>query len=198
VKLSQRHFAHLGLGSAIALIILSFASLLLTPRFQSIVTPAEVGAPAPEFALRDTDGRLVELDALRGRDIVLCFTSSHCPKSAAYNDRIHALARKYAGDDRVSFFAINVDHDATPVEVRVDAKVINRPFPTLLDERGQVAARYVPKCSPEMVVIDSAGMLRYRGPFDDNIAQGHVTQTICADTLRAILSDPTLPLANAR
>ena len=36
------------------------------------------------------------------------------------------------------------------------------------------------------------------GPFDDNIAESRVTQTICADTLRTILSDPTLPLANAR
>jgi thioredoxin-dependent peroxiredoxin len=35
--------------------------------------PLPVGAPAPEFALRDQDGTLVTLSTLRGRNVVLVF-----------------------------------------------------------------------------------------------------------------------------
>ncbi len=35
--------------------------------------PLKVGSPAPPFKLKDQDGNLVELDKLRGKNVILVF-----------------------------------------------------------------------------------------------------------------------------
>ena len=106
--------------------------------------------------------------------------------------RIEALAHRYRNDPRVRFIAINVDPDVDPLEVRVDAKVVGRSFPTLIDSKSEVAMRYSIKSTPQVAVIDPQGTLRYRGPCDNG------TQNYCSDILASLLANPELAFANSK
>jgi peroxiredoxin len=158
---------------------------------------AEPGNPAPAFKLRDIDGRALTTDDLRGTVTVLYFTSTHCPDSAAYHPRVHALAHRYRNDTRVKFFAVNVDPTPDPLTIRVDAKIVGRSFPTLVDDKAQVAAAYSIKKTPEIAVIGPNGTLRYRGPFDDSAIESQVHQRYVADTIARLVNNPELVFANA-
>ena len=41
--------------------------------------PAELGKPAPDFSLVDTDGKTVKLSSLRGKTVVLEWFNPDCP-----------------------------------------------------------------------------------------------------------------------
>ena len=196
MRVPPRWQAQFGLAAAIILGIASMATIFARPRFEKPLAFAEPGTVAPEFKLHDADGRALSLFDLRGQAAVLYFTSVHCPDCAAYNARIEKLAKRYASDARVKFIAIDIDPDIEPVEVRVDAKVVGRSFPTLIDAKGEVASRYSVKNTPQVAVIDPQGTLRYRGPFDDSITESAVTQHSCADTLATLLANRELTFAS--
>ena len=61
-----------------------------------------------------------------------------------------------------------------------------------------MAARYSAFPRPFLIVIDSRGQVRYRGPFDDNRDSAFVTQNFCADALRDVLGAPTETIASLR
>jgi protein SCO1 len=75
-------------------------------RFEGAALPA--GVPAPDFALRDQDGRLVTARSLRGRPAVVTFLYTHCKDTCP----ITAQQVKGALDDLrrpVPAIAISVD-----------------------------------------------------------------------------------------
>jgi hypothetical protein len=93
----------------------------------------------------------------------------------------------------VRFLALNQDvgparrHDDREVRVRV--AWLDRPFPTLVDTDSAVAARLGVRVTPTVVVLDAAGAVRYRGPFDDSRDPAAVRHPFAADALRAVLDD---------
>ena len=195
--LSPRRTAQLGLAAAITVAVLSLTALVIRPlTARESLGFAEPGSPAPAFKLADAEGRTLDLHDLRGKVAILYFTSIHCPASVAYNQRVEALARRYKSDPRVRFFAINIDRNADPQAVRVDAKIVGRTFPTLCDTKSEVATLYSVKSTPQIAIIDPTGALRYRGPFDDNASEGSVTHRYVADTLATILAHAEFALAH--
>jgi peroxiredoxin len=193
---SPRRTAQFGLASAITLFIAAMATMFLRPLFdQRPVAFAEPGNPAPFFSLHDPEGRSITLDDLRGSVAVLYFTSVNCPNCGAYNARIESLALRYRNDPRVRFVAVNIDPAADPLQIRVDAKVIGRTFPTVIDDRSFAATAYSIKSTPQLAVIAPTGILRYRGPFDDNAFESKVKDHYVADTLASLLNNSELAAA---
>jgi len=98
-----------------------------------------VGAPAPDFALPDQDGRTRSLAEFRGKWLALYFyprdDTPGCTRQAcAFRDDWSKLA---ALDAQVVGVSVN------DVESHLDfAKEHNLPFPLLADVGGAVAARY--------------------------------------------------------
>src|SRR5712664_2933981 len=68
----------------------------------------KIGDPTPTFtSLPGVDGKTHSLADFKDRDVlVIAITSNECIVSIAYEDRIIALAKKYAG--KVAFVAISV------------------------------------------------------------------------------------------
>jgi peroxiredoxin len=206
------------MGAALVVMALSAAVLLWMPRHRRAIAVADVGTAAPDFQLRDLSGRLVKLSDFRGQAVVLYFGSLQYMRSAdlrsaglrsadlgtaGYNGRVHQLARRYAADERVQFLALNVTR---PGEARVESEAVRRdaertgrPFPTLLDDRGAVAARYsaTPAEIPMVVVIDARGRVSYRGPIDDDRDIAFATRSYCAEALRELLGAPGASLAKS-
>jgi cytochrome oxidase Cu insertion factor (SCO1/SenC/PrrC family) len=204
--LSPRRRAQLGLAAAFAVLALSASTLLLVPRYSRPIAAADVGTVAPDFRLNDTDGRPVALSSYRGQAVVLFFGSLHSPQTADYNDRIDELARRYAADSRVKFLAVDVptaDDAATAPEdaaldrlrVRVDANIVGRPFPTLVDDHASIATRYSARDMPLFVVIDPKGVVAYRGSFDNSQDVAFATKPFLSNALADVLGAPSSAVA---
>ena len=81
------------------------------------VTPLELGAPAPDFALPGVDGQTYRLaDFASAKVLVVLFTCNHCPTAQAYDDRIVQLHADFKGRG-VALVAISPND---PLAVRLD------------------------------------------------------------------------------
>src|SRR4051812_2268984 len=71
---------------------------------------AEIGKPAPEFALTSPNGKSYSLANAREGEkaTVVMFIATQCPVSNAYNERMVRLAQDYA-PKKVRFLGINAN-----------------------------------------------------------------------------------------
>ena len=190
---ASRRIAQTGLAAA-GLVMVSCLGILYahTPRNAPVVIAAPTGGIAPPFRLQDLHGQPYDSSTLRGKAVVMFFSSVHCPTCGDYQDRVRDLARQYAGDSRVQFLAMNQDVSAGDqqrlLEVRVLAKVGAVPFPTLLDVGAKTAQRFGAKPA-QFAVLDAHGVVRYLGGFDDSVDATKVTRQYVADELRRVLDD---------
>lgn len=132
-----------------------------------------IGAPAPDFSLPGVDGGSYSLASFKDKPVVIVmFTCNHCPYVQAYEDRLIAIQRDYAGRG-VALVAINAndltlhpEDDFPRMVERARAKRYN--FPYLRDETQQTAEAYGALYTPEVFLLDSDRRLRYTGGIDDN------------------------------
>ena len=128
-----------------------------------------IGEKAPLFALPDTGGSLIGIDGAAATVVV--FTCNHCPYALAWHERIIDVARDYAGHG-VRMMAINPnDAERYPRDSleRMRERVQRGEFngvPYLRDESQEVARGYDAKTTPDVFLLDSGGVLRYRGAPD--------------------------------
>ena len=129
---------------------------------------AELGQPAPDFNLPDTNG---QQHGPGQETTAVVFTCNHCPYAIAWHERILDAARDYA-DRGVRFLLVNPnDAERYPrdsldaMKRRVDSDG-GWPAPYLRDESQEVARAYGAKTTPDVFVLDRERRLRYRGAPD--------------------------------
>ena len=134
---------------------------------------AEVGKPAPDFALKDLDGKEVRLSSFKGKTVVLEWFNPGCP----FVDKSHTKgslkdAAKRHSKSGVVWLAINSGAPGKQghgVEAnREAAKKYGMEHPILVDESGAVGNTYGATNTPHMYVIDDKGTLVYRGAIDNS------------------------------
>ncbi|HEX9741706.1 MAG TPA: thioredoxin family protein [Nitrospiraceae bacterium] len=157
--------------------------------------PLTIGDPAPPFTLPGTDGRTHSLDGLSGKPVlVVVFSCNHCPYVQAYEDRMAAIQRDYAGRG-VQLVAINSNDDVHYPEDSFEqmvarAKAKGFEFLYLRDASQEVARAYGATHTPQLFVFDRDRTLRYTGKIDDNWQNpGAVTRRYLRDAIDALLSD---------
>lgn len=156
-----------------------------------------IGLPAPDFSLTDTTGKAHSLKAYRGRIAVIGFMSVTCPISNDYNDRIRSIAQDYAKSN-VAFLGINSNFDE-PVSAVSDHADKNRlTFPMLKDIDNRVADAYGAERTPELFVIDPAGVLRYHGRIDNSRDLRRVKRNDLRGALDEMLAGKPVSVAQAR
>jgi peroxiredoxin len=130
-----------------------------------------IGDRAPTFVLPDTAGAFHEPDGAPATVVV--FTCNHCPYALAWHDRLISVAAGYA-DRGVRMLAINPnDSDRYPADATdaMRARVEDGEFagvPYLRDESQDVARAYDARTTPDVFVLDAAGIIRYRGAPDSD------------------------------
>jgi peroxiredoxin len=152
----------------------------------------QIGDPAPEFELPDTDGNRWTVPDGGAPATVVVFTCNHCPYALAWHDRILEAARDYA-DRGVRFLAINPnDAERYPrdsLQAMKDRVAAERwPLPYLRDETQEVAHAYGAKTTPDVFVLDSAGALRYRGAPDGDYDDPGQNASWLREALDAVLA----------
>ena len=134
---------------------------------------AEVGKPAPDFALPDLDGKVHRLSDLKGKVVVLEWFNPGCPFVVASHTRgslVDAAAR--AGKDGVVWLAVNSGapgkqgHGAAAN--REAARRWGMSHPILLDESGATGKAYGATNTPHLFVVAKDGTLAYRGAVDNS------------------------------
>jgi peroxiredoxin len=130
------------------------------------------GAKAPPFSLPDLDGKAVSLEQFKGRTVVLEWHNPNCPFVVKhYNSaNMPGLQAKYG--KQVVWLAVNSthpNHTDFMSSAKLKAWISERkaqPMHYLLDPDGKVGKAYGAKTTPQMVVIDPTGNVRYHGAID--------------------------------
>jgi peroxiredoxin len=121
---------------------------------------------------------------------VVCFLGTECPLAKLYGPRLAALAREYA-DQGVAFVGINANPQDSLEEIWAAADRAGIGFPLLKDARQQVALALGATRTPEVIVVDAVGRIRYRGRIDDQYAPGVARPEPTAHHLRDALRQLT-------
>jgi len=111
---------------------------------------------APSFVLPDLSGKVVRMDDLRGKVVVLNLWATWCPPCIDEMPTLEALTKKMVGRDFV-LLAISEDETSGKVGPWIDKHGFT--FPVLLDERGQVGADLGITGYPETFIIDRTGRI---------------------------------------
>jgi peroxiredoxin len=138
----------------------------------SLETPVcDFGAPAPDFALPGTDGRVWTLADCRGeKGTLVMFICNHCPYVKAVLDRIVRDARELGTFGIRTVAIMSNDPTEYPEDSFENMQRIAAerafPFPYLLDGTQEVAKAYGAVCTPDFFGYDAGLGLQYRGRLD--------------------------------
>lgn len=117
----------------------------------------EIGAQAPDFALRDLRGNEVRLSEYRGKTVLLTFWATWCGpcrlEMPAFEDRYQELK-----DD--GFIVLGVNYDEPVEDVRTFRDELGLSFPLLLDPGGSVQRLYRIRGYPSSIFVDPQGVVR--------------------------------------
>ncbi|MDQ3338854.1 MAG: redoxin family protein [Myxococcota bacterium] len=132
-----------------------------------------VGSPAPDFTLKDLEGKEVSLASFKGKTVVLEWFNPGCPfvKKAHGAGSLVDTAQRHAASG-VVWLAINSGgpgKQGNEVKLNVDsAKTWKMAHPILRDESGTVGKAYGATNTPHIFVINSTGTVVYGGAIDNS------------------------------
>ena len=148
---------------------------MLTSGCVSILLTAMLGWPPPAtadvgpvaFKLQDFRGAWHRLEDVReSKAVVVAFLGVDCPMASLYAPRLAELARTYESKG-VAFFGIDANQQDAPSALSRFAQEHDLPFPFLKDVGNELADRLGVDRTPEVFVLDSGRVVRYRGRVDD-------------------------------
>jgi peroxiredoxin len=113
----------------------------------------KAGTAAPEFRLPRLDGGELALSQLRGRPVLLVFSSPHCGPCNALAPKLQKFHRKHAVLELVMISRESLD------ENRAKAKEHGLTFPVVLQEQWEVSRAYAYFATPVAYLIDPAGVI---------------------------------------
>jgi thiol-disulfide isomerase/thioredoxin len=138
-----------------------------------------------------------------GKASVLFFISSDCPISNSYAPEIQHLCGDYgARGVNCSLIYEDVGMDASSMQKHLQ-EYRYAGIPAIIDGRRQIANRARATVTPEAVVVDGRGEIRYRGRIDNFYADlGKPRQQVTArdlrDALDAVLAGRMVPHPETR
>ncbi|MFT3998000.1 MAG: redoxin domain-containing protein [Asticcacaulis sp.] len=134
---------------------------------------ARPGAPAPEFTATDVNGKAVKLSSFKGKTVVIDWANYQCPfdKMHYESGNIPALQSAYKAKGVVwltvhSSAPGKQGYHAPEALKAENARVKNAASYVLTDYDGKLARLYDAKTTPQIYVIDKAGVLQYNGAID--------------------------------
>lgn len=118
-----------------------------------------VSGKAPDFKLKDREGREVSLAALRGKVVFVNFWATWCGPCREEMPWLQELARSVLPSDAV-FLAISVDEDWAPIDGFLGPSP--KRYRVLLDADSSVARSFGTTQFPESFIIGRDGELIYK------------------------------------
>lgn len=158
--------------SIFSTLVLSLALLIFQPSAHAL----DVGVSAPDFSLPDSDNKIVSLESLKGKVVVLEWFNKGCPFVQKHykNGDMQQLQKLYKAKG-VAWVLINSTNPShrdflNPEQTKALLKEWNITDAVVLtDSTGEVGKLYQAKSTPHMYVIDTEGKLRYQGAIDNDV-----------------------------
>ena len=139
-----------------------------------ILQNPNVDEQAPSFSGINSYGDQINLSDFIGQPVILEWTNHECPYVAKhYSENNMQDVQKRAQDE--GFVWLSIISSTPGDQGHVDKATANsltksrNAYPThvLLDESGEIGMKYGAKTTPHMYMIDSSGVLKYKGAIDD-------------------------------
>ena len=158
----------------ISLVLFSFTTDSSTTETNGV----KVGDKAPEFNLKNVDGKSYSFDNIKDangkspKGYIVIFTCNTCPVAQANEQRIIDLHAKYApkGYPVVAIQPNNPDSkpgdNFEAMQKRAQQKGYD--FVYLLDDGQKIYPQYGATRTPEVYLVDKDKVVRYHGAIDDS------------------------------
>lgn len=178
--------------------LLLAAPLLAGPgKFNKALAP---GDAAPEWKdLAGTDGKKHGFADFKDKEVlVVVFTCNTCPVAEAYEDRLIAFAKAFAGEKgKVGFVAINPNSGKgdTLDDMAKRAKKKEFPFAYLADPTQEVTKKYGAMYTPEFFVLNKGRKVAYTGAMDDKAPPGEAKLKHLEVAVTAVLAGKKIDTA---
>ena len=139
-----------------------------------ILQNPNVDEQAPFFSGINSYGEQINLSDFIGQPVILEWTNHECPYVAKhYSENNMQDVQKRAQDE--GFVWLSIISSTPGDQGHVDKATANaltksrnaHPTHVLLDESGEIGMKYGAKTTPHMYMIDSSGVLKYKGAIDD-------------------------------
>lgn len=146
----------------VLLIVIGFGIIFLLQTRDHLFAPSGTagngkGAPAPNFALPDLDGKMVSLADFRGKVVLLNIWATWCAPCVEEMPSLEKLHQELKGADFV-ILAVSIDESGAPAVIPF-MKKHNLNFTALIDAKGVVKSLYRTTGVPESFVIDKQGII---------------------------------------
>ena len=158
--------------------------------------PITVLASAP--VLRDVSGTLLNVFKPSGAANALFFIATDCPISNSYAPTIQKMCATYESQGvRCTLLYEDIGADGRSVAKHLE-EFGYRGIPGAIDADRKIANYAKATVTPEAVVVDRNGEIRYRGRIDNFYAalgkpRQQVTQHDLVDALNAVLTGKPVP-----
>ena len=116
-----------------------------------------IGKPAPDFALKNLEGKEVSLKSLEGKNLIVNFWATWCGPCYQEHAVLKAVQKNLAGD---SLVLLGVVYQDTVENVKEYLKQEGKPFEVLFDPDNKMGIDYGVGGVPETFFIDSKGIIR--------------------------------------
>lgn len=169
---------------------------------------AEIGEPAPQFAVHGRDGAVYRSEGLIGKVVVLESFNRDCPYCANHfkTGAMQELQERYV-DRGVVWLVVNSthrDHDTyrDPVQAREDWRTWGLQATDYIDDhQGQLARAFGFKVTPQFAILDPSGALAYTGAVDDRPTSNgdpREARNYVAEALEALLAKKPVRIPRTR
>jgi hypothetical protein len=156
----------------------------------------DIGKPAPQFEAIDSGMRKRRLSELKGKTVVLEWTSPSCPfVRAQYQSAVMPELQRWAAAQGIVWLSILSTHpsrrDYLPAD-KAEALHRNRgaaPAALLLDPEGVMGRAYGAVVTPHMFIVAPNGNLAYAGAISDNPTMDAEEARASRNYVRAALED---------
>jgi peroxiredoxin len=120
-------------------------------------SPVDVGADAPDFALRSATGANLRLSEHRGQVVMINFWATWCGPCRQEMPKLDEIFSRY---ERAGFtlLGINIDEDTGRAQRLADELGVS--FPLLFDDEQNVSRLYDVQAMPMTVMVDRSGKVR--------------------------------------
>lgn len=150
-------------------------------------TLIKTGKPSPDITLADLAGKKHRLKDYRGKIVIINFWSAECPWTKRTDEAILPMLQVWG--DKVVLLSIASNANETIDEITQTASEWGVEL-ILLDTDQATAKAYGALTTPHMFVVDTQGVLRYQGAFDDvTFRQRESTVNYLHRSVEALLSD---------